>query len=219
MKKIIIPIIVVLLIAIILIIVLIPPKNNNEEDKKEETTTTEVAQDLPEIVENKQEKTYMTYDIKGDFYYRNTYQGFTDITNLIILIDEKIGCSKQAFSYGREENMNGSSGMVFYAYDINGIKTNKTFILYIEDNKIYKVVIGGIKKSNLNRIQKIDEQKLIDIKNSFDIDAYLKENNIDRNNPPDDYISDGFNYDYNTNTLTYDYLRKLGSKSLSKKLN
>ncbi len=215
----------VILIALLIIIILglsltgviFLSKNKKEEPPSDKTTekVDEVQQQLPELIENKSDKNYLTFDLKGDYYYKNSQQGTIDLISLIYNANNKFNFNKTDIYLSPEYNE--EKGYIIYNYSIGNIKTNLNYRFTIKDEKLSKLEIIGVKKANLKRVNKTDEEKLKTITKNFDIEDFLKSKNINREkNPP---LEEVFYYDYNTKELTYEYGRLVGAERIFKKLN
>lgn len=174
-----------------------------------------VGEDIPELVEDKSEKDYLIYNIKGDFYYRPSPQFHIDLINIINEIKD-YNIIKEEGSYLMQP-YNESSSMLSMIYCIGRIETNLTFSFQFKDSKLNKLIVSGVKKNNLNKVIKINEDKLKELVENFNVEEFLISKNINRKEEPP--LKEIFLYDYNTQELTYEYVREIGKERIYKKIN
>lgn len=184
------------------------------------TTTKEnieeyVGQDLPELVLDQNEKAYLTYNIKGDFYYKPSNQFHIDLINIINEIKD-YNIIKEEGSY-LAPFYNETFETLSIIYCIGRIETNLNFQFQFKDNKLDKLIVSGVKRNNLNKVEKTNEEKLIELVDNFNVDDFLASKNIDRKKEP--ALKEIFSYDYNTQELIYDYVREIGKDKIFKKIN
>ena len=215
-KVILIALFVILVLGITLTTIVVLPKNKKVDTPSDKTSekVDEVQQDLPELIENKSEKSYLTFDLKGDYYYKESYQSTVDLISLVYNANKKFDFDKTdiylSTVFNKEKNY------LIETYSIGNIKTNLNYRFTIKDDKLSKLEVIGVKKKNLKRVNKTDEEKLKKLADNFNIEEFLKSKNIDREkNPP----LEEFYYDYNTQELIYEYGRLVGEERIYKKIN
>lgn len=208
---------VILVLGITLTTIVVLPKNKKDDTPSDKTSekADEAQQDLPELIENKSEKSYLTFDLKGDYYYKESYQSTVDLISLVYSANKKFDFDKTdiylSTVFNKEKNY------IIETYSIGNIKTNLNYRFTIKDDKLSKLEVIGVKKKNLKRVNKTDEEKLKKLADNFNIEEFLKSKNIDREkNPP---LEEEFYYDYNTQELIYEYGRLVGEERIYKRIN
>lgn len=95
-KVILIALFVILVLGITLTTIVVLPKNKKVDTPSYKTSEKidEAQQDLPELIENKSEKSYLTFDLKGDYYYKESYQSTVDLISLVYSANKKFDFDK-----------------------------------------------------------------------------------------------------------------------------